>query len=212
MDEPSKSLVRQFRRRIPPDKKSSAREFVSLSTRETWEFMQEVASEVPYSAFVGRLKVQTFERLRILALSDEFEEVEDDARLEMIAPLDLELARGLPEYEEIRRLLKEAAEGLSNPENAREWVEKKGVRKATRALSRVMRADVADPREGARAGAELLDRVVPKASRLLDEKPPVDLSDEAKAQVDASISRWEEMTERREKAKSLPPPPDGQPA
>lgn len=212
MDEPSKSLVRQFRRRIPPDKQSAAREFVSLSTRETWEFMQEVASEVPYSAFVGRLKVQTFERLRILALSDEFEEVEDEARLEMIAPLDLELARGLPEYEEIRKLLREAAETLASPENTRDWIEQKGARKATRAISRVMRADVKDPREGARAAAEVLDRIVPKASRLLDEKPPVDLSEESKALADAAISRWEEMAERRERAKSLPPPPDGTPA
>ena len=124
MDEPSKALVAQFRRRIPPDKKSAAAEFVSLSARETYEFMQEVASEVSYSLFVGRLKVQTFERLRILALSDEFEEVEDEARAALIAPLTLDLARGEPEYQEIRDLLREAARELSNPENTREWVAK----------------------------------------------------------------------------------------
>ena len=91
------------------------------------------------------------------------------------------------------------------------WPPVKGAKKATKALSRVMRADVSDPREGARAGAEILDRVVPKISRNLDEKPPVDLSDEAKALVDTSITRWEEMTKRREEAKSLPAP-DVEPA
>lgn len=189
MAEPSQALERLFRKRVPKDKASVAMLIVQESSADTYEFLREVALAVPYSLFMDRLSVQTFSRLQALALSDEFEEVEEEAKEVILGGRSPAEYREIPEYVEIRAKLRAAATSLSQPENAKEWLERQGGKQARRVLSRVLRASVADPREAARAAAEVLDREIPKTSRNADAPKTVHFDEEAQGLLEDALRR-----------------------
>jgi len=177
MSEHSSSLVRQFRKRIAPDKHSTVKMLSEDALAEDYQFLRLVASGVPYMKFVNRLSIQNFNRIRALAISDLFEDVDEDAKVSFLGPLDIHEARQMPEYTEISEGLKETAQALSSEETAIEWVRKRGGPKARRALERVLATG--DPSIASRAAAEILDREVPRAAVRGDDDRVVHLDPEA---------------------------------
>lgn len=177
MPEPSKSLAVQFRAKPDPDLQSHAAKLVEEAAKEDYEFIAEVAMEVPFSAFLDRMTVQNFNRVRALAVSDLFEDVVEEVRAKLVPSMTLQDARSLPEYREICEMLRAAAKRIATEGGAKAWLERAAPR-ARRAMSRVFRAGN-DPREAARAAAEVLDREIPKASRTQDDTRLVRFDEES---------------------------------
>jgi hypothetical protein len=189
MTEPSAALARIFRPRLPKDTKTLANVVMEEASAETYEFLREVALEVPFSGFMETLSVQQFERLKILAVSDEFESVEEDAIAALVRPYLVADLRALPEYAQIRDRLRAAARQLATPEGAQQWLERVGGPRSRRALSRVLRATTKDPRESARAAAEVLDREIPAISRNADGPRLVRFDEKAAELLDQALER-----------------------
>lgn len=183
---PSRALAKVFRIRPTPDKVSLAKSLVERSTAETYEYVEEIAAEVTYAEFIEKLTIQEFERLKLLALSDEFESVTEEAKLEFLPGQNLAALRALPEYTEMKRRLREAATYLSSDENNQAW-QKRTRSRVRRALVRTIRPGV-DPMTAGRAAAELLDREIPKASRTNEEPRPLEISEESAARLSKALA------------------------
>lgn len=130
---------------------------------ETWTFLQDVSRVVRYRDYL-LLKAQTFERIRALALSDEFEEIDETARRQ-IAPDNVRVElRKMPEYKEIRdKLRAEATRRALAKEDPEKWLEEAAPH-AKRALTNMLKHGgsselVMD------AAQQVMDRVHPKQAR-----------------------------------------------
>lgn len=166
------------------------------AAKETLHFLQDVVMEVPYAKWSGRVKVQVFERMRLLAVSDTFDEIDDVARVQVLfnddPTVNLRALRRHPVYREILEAIASAAQRLSTGETPEDWLRRVSDR-SRRALDRAARTSL-DLNVAGRAAAELFERELPKAARLPPErKRLVELSPEA-AKVLATALR--ESTEK----------------
>lgn len=156
----------------PPDNSGSwVHRVVGPAARETLRFLQDLSYKIPYQDFLN-LKVQVFERCRALAISDEFEDLTDDDRLEMLRTnRSLEYYRELPEYAVMRERLRAFAQTIysDHDKDGKDWLEEnKAI--AQREMIRLIR-DGADTSPGAsKIVQEIAERVLPaKASRTMAE-------------------------------------------
>lgn len=219
----SEALTRQFRRVLPPEKQSIAKSIIVEAAAETFEFLEEIVSEISYATFMDRLSIQEFEALRLLAFSDEFEHVDDTAKLQLTKGADLDEVRSHAAYAEIRGMLRETAKLLANPENARQWLERRGGKKARAALLRSMKATgdkilgrdrtgatvvmgVAPFREGPRSAEAVLNRELPAISREKSDQPMVSLDPETAALIDDTLDRMERFESSRVITQQVPAP------
>lgn len=155
----------------PSNDQSWLGQIVGPAARETLRFLQDLAHKVPYRDYMT-LKAQVFERVRALAISDEFEDVSDEYKYEILRTTrPLEYYRSLPEYDAIRTRLRELAANIYSEHDAdgKDWLEQnKGM--ALREMVRLLR-DGADTSPGAsKLMQEMVERVLPaKASRTMSE-------------------------------------------
>jgi len=161
----------QEKERPPEPGGAYLRQIVGPAARETLRFLQDLAYKLPYQDYMG-LKVQVFERCRGLAISDEFEDIQDSLREQQLATeRGLDYYRALPEYTQMRERLREHAATIYNEHSSdgKDWLEQnKGM--ALREMIRLLR-DGADTSPGAsKLMQEMVERVLPaKQSRTANE-------------------------------------------
>ena len=147
------------------------------ASRDTFNFLEEVAVEITYSRFFGRCKVQLFERLRALAISDVFEDVTDEARTKLVKPYTPEQIRGMDVYLEVKTAIEMAARRIAGEESPQDFLARVGMRSA-RALERVARRG--SEKERGKAAAEIFERQIPKMPRTsIQETKVIVLSDKS---------------------------------
>lgn len=185
MSEESPSLALIFRKRLPPEAETQAHLLAKQAAEEAWDFIREAAAQVPFQQFLGRLSLGAFTKYLSLAISDEFEDVTEEARQLLLGQLSLTEARESAEYREIRRLLLERCAELSEPESKEAWMARAEPR-ARRAIVRAFRE--ADPRDAGRAAEQVLDRSMPKG-KLAEEPKPISLDEESADLIERALSR-----------------------
>lgn len=152
----------------PPDGDSTwLKNILGPAQRETLRFLQDLAHRIEYKDYLT-LSVQAFSRCRALALSDEFEEIEDESLMELLRTRKgLEHYRALPEYTAMRQQMREMATALysEHDKDGKDWLESNKAM-ALREMVRLLR-DGADTSPGAsKLMSEMVERVLPaKASR-----------------------------------------------
>lgn len=186
----------------PSNDKSWLGQIVGPAARETLRFLQDLAHKVPYRDYMT-LKAQVFERVRALAISDEFEDVTDEYRLDILkTSRPLSYYRNLPEYTAIRDRLRELASNIYSEHDAdgKDWLEQnKGM--ALREMVRLLR-DGADTSPGAsKLMQEMVERVLPaKASRTAAEGASIRPTPEFLELLTTALEVSEKAKEKKEPA------------
>lgn len=156
----------------PPDStKPWTFAIIGPGARETLKYLQDLSYKIKYKDYLT-LKAQEFERCRLLAVSDEFEDVSDELREEMLRThRGLQWYRDRPEYARMRDTLRDLAPNLyeDHGKDGKDWLEE-NKDMAFRELIRSIR-DGADSSPGAaKLMQEIMERVLPaKASRTMAE-------------------------------------------
>lgn len=157
----------QKKEEAPSNDRAWAIQIIAPAARETLRFLQDLAHKLKYQDY-RTLKVQVFERTRMLAVSDEFEDVSDEMRSAMLnSDRPIEYYRALPEYQAMRDHLRSLVSEIysEHSKDGKDWLEEnKGM--ALREMVRLLR-DGADTSPGAsKLMQEMVERVLPaKASR-----------------------------------------------
>lgn len=157
--------------------KSFTMEVIGDATRETKQFLREIALEIDYPRF-GRplgLKVQMFEIVRALAMIDEFEGMDDSKGSafrkwfeDQLEGRTLEHVRAHKTYKMIQREIQKIADQLALPESEEEWI--KRIRKRTRRALDFAGRETKDQLTAAKALSEIFERDMPKQTRLMEQK------------------------------------------
>lgn len=194
-------------RREPPrqvfDERSHIADVCAPATQETLRFLQDVCFQVPYRDFLT-LKFKTFERIRALAMSDEFEEVTDEAKSAILGLMvPIEDLRSYPEYEAIRLRLRTAAAEWGSDGEGRKWLEETATKVARTAIIRGLREGVGgENREATKVALEVMERDIPKLSRNQGDKKVVHVPDDLRELLEQALkianSREEETEDGEE--------------
>ena len=157
----------QKKEEAPSNDRPWAFQIIAPAARETLRFLQDLAHKLPYQDY-RTLKVQVFERTRMLAISDEFEDVSDEVRTQLLnSEKPIEYYRKLPEYEAMRERLRTLVAEIysEHAKDGKDWLEENKAM-ALREMIRLLR-DGADTSPGAsKLMQEMVERVLPaKASR-----------------------------------------------
>lgn len=186
---PKDALVVSAGEPIDQDVKSWLPSVMKSSTEETGRFLSDLCHTVEYSDY-PTLKVQDFIKLRALAMSDEFENISDDARRALLKTSQkLEVFRSYPEYTRMRQNLREAllAANESAEVDPRVWLEKFARKSARRQILRLIAAGP-ENRESTKLLAEILDRELPKMSRNAGEVKPMVFTPEAAKLLEEALA------------------------
>lgn len=173
--------------------------------QETVYFLQDVAMEVPFALFAGKLKVQAFEAMRLLALSDELDELDDDQKCQALFKgrknLHPSKIRQHPLYPELLGMVREAIENLGAGESHEEWLARVQGR-ARRSIDRAA-LNRLDPKTAGKAAAEILDRHAAKPARKpIDSRTTIELSEKT-VQMIAETFKFAEKSEAGSKSEKV---------
>lgn len=131
------------------------------------ETLTDVACRVRYLDYMQVLTRTQYENTLAVCLSDLFEQFEDETVQKFVKGERVEAVRARPEYASMREEMRQASlaiQSLDGGETSAEWVRRRA-RDARNAIERTMLRSKA-PKEVLAAAAEILERDMPKASRL----------------------------------------------
>lgn len=136
---------------------------VAGADQDTLKFLADVAVLVRYEDYT-HLKLQVFQRVRAVALSDAFEEITDEARAALCAPMELSDIRQMADYEAMLGEYQRSAKGGAGFEmDGKEFLKRHG-REFRRKMLEVLREGTQDQQR--QIAMEMLERELPpKLSR-----------------------------------------------